>query len=153
MTLSITALGSVPTGTRLVRSGVVENDFLYISGTIGDSALGLGLRGTSAPDWGAKLAGDARAFLLERYLLPEPRLVLRAGGLSRRRPRRHSAGIADLIPINRCQPAVATQPSQGAPERIDLNLLVSNEESASRFNAGGRLTCGFRRLRRSPPWH
>jgi thiamine-monophosphate kinase len=78
LTISITALGSVPTGTRLVRSSVAENDFLYVSGTIGDSALGLRLRGVSAPDWSAKLAGDARAFLLERYLLPQPRLGLRA---------------------------------------------------------------------------
>jgi thiamine-monophosphate kinase len=78
LTISITALGSVPTGTRLVRSSVVENDFLYVSGTIGDSALGLRLRGVSAPDWSAKLAGDAQAFLLERYLLPQPRLDLRA---------------------------------------------------------------------------
>jgi thiamine-monophosphate kinase len=78
LTISITALGSVPTGTRLVRSSVAENDFLYVSGAIGDSALGLRLRGVSAPDWGAKLAGDARAFLLERYLLPQPRLGLRA---------------------------------------------------------------------------
>jgi thiamine-monophosphate kinase len=41
LTISITALGSVPTGTRLVRSSVAENDFLYVSGTIGDSTLGL----------------------------------------------------------------------------------------------------------------
>jgi thiamine-monophosphate kinase len=78
LTISITALGSVPMGTRLVRSNVAENDFLYLSGTIGDSALGLRLRGVPAPDWSAKLASDAQAFLLERYLLPQPRLGLRA---------------------------------------------------------------------------
>ncbi len=78
LTISITALGSVPTGTRLVRSNVAKNDFLYVSGTIGDSALGLSLRGVFAPDWSAKLAGEAQAFLLERYLLPQPRLGLRA---------------------------------------------------------------------------
>jgi thiamine-monophosphate kinase len=76
LTISITALGSVPTGTRLVRSNVAENDFLYVSGTIGDSALGLRLRGVPAPNWSEKLAGDARRFLLERYLLPQPRLGL-----------------------------------------------------------------------------
>jgi thiamine-monophosphate kinase len=78
LTISITALGSVPLGMRLVRSSVAANDFLYVSGTIGDSALGLHLRGVSAPDLSAKLAGDAQAFLLERYLLPQPRLGLRA---------------------------------------------------------------------------
>jgi thiamine-monophosphate kinase len=78
LTVSITALGSVPRGKMVRRGAARPGDHLYVSGTIGDSALGLRLRGISAPDWSAVLAGDAQAFLLERYLLPQPRLGLRA---------------------------------------------------------------------------
>ena len=76
--LSITALGSVPAGLRLARSSVAENDILYVSGTIGDAVLGLGLRGLPPPAWGLKLGAEAQVFLRERYLLPQPRLALRA---------------------------------------------------------------------------
>jgi thiamine-monophosphate kinase len=75
--LSITALGTVPAGARLPRASAMENDFLYVSGTIGDAALGLRLRGLPAPAWGAVLGADSQGFLRERYLLPQPRLGLR----------------------------------------------------------------------------
>ncbi len=82
LTLSITAFGSVPGGTRLVRAHVAENDLLYVSGTIGDAALGLRLRGLPPPDWGHALTAEAQVFLRERYLLPQPRLELRAALLA-----------------------------------------------------------------------
>ena len=78
LTLSITALGSVPAGLRLTRASVAENDLLYVSGTIGDAALGLDLRSLPPPAWGLKLSAEAQVFLRERYLLPQPRLALRA---------------------------------------------------------------------------
>ncbi len=78
LTLSITALGSVPAGLRLTRSSVAENDILYVSGTIGDAVLGLGLRSLPAPAWGLELSAESQVFLRERYLLPQPRLALGA---------------------------------------------------------------------------
>jgi len=78
LTLSVTALGSVPAGTRLLRANVVADDFLYVSGTIGDAALGLRLRGLPVPNWSHGLSAAAQVFLRERYLLPQPRLGLRA---------------------------------------------------------------------------
>ena len=62
LTLSITALGSVPAGLRLTRGCVAENDLLYISGTIGDAALGLRLRGLPPPAWGWRSAPNRRCF-------------------------------------------------------------------------------------------
>src|SRR5271156_1731588 len=44
LTLSITALGSVAAGGMAARTGVRPGDRLYVSGTIGDAALGLRLR-------------------------------------------------------------------------------------------------------------
>lgn len=67
LTLSLTAIGSVPSGEALQRSGADIGDDIYVSGHIGDAALALkGLRG--------ELEGAAA--LAERYYLPVPRLAL-----------------------------------------------------------------------------
>ncbi|HEY8579661.1 MAG TPA: thiamine-phosphate kinase, partial [Beijerinckiaceae bacterium] len=76
LTLSITALGSTPAGRMVPRGGARPGDALYVSGTIGDAALGLRVRAGTA-DWGAALDAAARAHLLARYLTPEPRHALR----------------------------------------------------------------------------
>jgi thiamine-monophosphate kinase len=72
LTLSITALGSVVTGGMAARTGVRPGDRLYVSGTIGDAAIGLRLRLGQGP----ALAEAHRLHLLDRYLLPRPRLAL-----------------------------------------------------------------------------
>lgn len=73
-TLSLTALGTLPAGTMLRRSGARPGDRLYVSGTLGDAALGLkALKGELA---GSSVA--ARAHLATRYRLPEPRPALGA---------------------------------------------------------------------------
>ena len=72
LTLSITALGSAPTGGMVARTGVRPGDRLYVSGTIGDAALGLRLRLGQGP----LLSEARRLHLLDRYLLPRPRLAL-----------------------------------------------------------------------------
>jgi len=78
LTISITALGVIEPGGRMARrAGVCAGDLLYVSGTIGDAALGLALRrGSPALDAGMDEAG--RQFLLDRYLLPWPRVALAA---------------------------------------------------------------------------
>jgi thiamine-monophosphate kinase len=72
LTLSITALGSVAAGRMAARTGVRPGDRLYVSGTIGDAAIGLRLRLGQGP----ALAEAHRLHLLDRYLLPRPRLAL-----------------------------------------------------------------------------
>ena len=74
LTLSITALGHVAPGAFVPRPGAVVGDVLFVSGTIGDAALGLGVRRKAV--WAEALSEDDRAFLRGRYLLPEPRLAL-----------------------------------------------------------------------------
>lgn len=78
LTIAITALGAVPKGAMVPRAGVVSGDMLYVSGTIGDAALGLKLRGRreTPPRWQSVLNAPAKAFLADRYLLPQPRLAL-----------------------------------------------------------------------------
>ena len=71
LTLSLTAIGQVPKGQALRRGGAKAGDDLWVSGTLGDGALGLlVLQGKLHPP------AAARDFLIERYRLPQPRLAL-----------------------------------------------------------------------------
>jgi len=71
LTLSLTALGQLPAGEALLRSNARSGDDIWVSGTIGDAALGLLVfssdRGLMEPH---------RSILLDRYRLPQPRLAL-----------------------------------------------------------------------------
>jgi thiamine-monophosphate kinase len=113
ITLSLTAIGVVPTGTMLTRSGARAGDGVFVTGTIGDAALGLTVRREGVGGGCQKVkdtryttfrhtrAGgypehkkdeipvstgmtkkkfsDAESFVLQRYLLPQPRLALGQG--------------------------------------------------------------------------
>jgi thiamine-monophosphate kinase len=76
LTITITALGHVPQGQAVLRSGAEPGDRLYVSGTIGDAYLGLRLLEDPAlvRSWG--LTEDERAFVIERYRRPRPRSAL-----------------------------------------------------------------------------
>lgn len=76
LTLSITALGSVPNGRIVARTGAQVGDAIYVTGSIGDAALGLYMR-DEAPAWAAQLSLGDRDFLRQRYLVPQPRSALR----------------------------------------------------------------------------
>jgi thiamine-monophosphate kinase len=72
LTLSLTAFGDVPVGRALPRAGAKAGDLVYVSGTIGDGALGLkALRG----DLENQSEADT-AYLAGRYRLPTPRVAL-----------------------------------------------------------------------------
>jgi thiamine-monophosphate kinase len=77
--VSITAFGIVPNGALVRRTGMRAGDQLYVTGTIGDAALGLRvcLNQPADQSWIAALSPTARAHLIRRYLVPEPRLQLR----------------------------------------------------------------------------
>ena len=121
VTLTITAIGEVAAGAELRRVGARPGDAIYVTGTIGDGALGLKvLRGGLAG-----LSEAHRAALTGRYRLPQPRVacgprlvglahgldrrVRRAGrrsrpyrrGLRRRRGRRGRRGAAVRPPARR----------------------------------------------------
>lgn len=71
-TASITAIGTVPMGCALLRANAKAGDRIYVSGTLGDSALGLKLlQGTISA-----VSGADSLWLKERYFLPQPRLHL-----------------------------------------------------------------------------
>jgi thiamine-monophosphate kinase len=76
VTISIAIIGLVPSGRMVTRMGAKPGDRIFVSGTIGDAALGLRLRRDAAlPErWGLDAA--MRAHLLARYQLPQPRNAL-----------------------------------------------------------------------------
>ncbi len=75
MSLSLTCIGHVAPGAAVRRNGAEPGDELWVTGTIGDGALGL----LAAQ---GKLA-DPDGFLAGRYRLPRPRLGLLRPGLVR----------------------------------------------------------------------
>ncbi len=72
LTLSLTAFGEVKQNQALRRSGALPGDDLYVSGTLGDAALGL----LVAQDRLEMIADSHCDYLVSRYRLPEPRSEL-----------------------------------------------------------------------------
>ncbi|WP_209015303.1 thiamine-phosphate kinase [Roseibium limicola] len=74
--ISITAIGEVPDGTAVRRSGGAAGHVLYVSGTLGDAAAGLKERLDPGFLNNLGLTDDDQKHLLHRYLLPQPRVAL-----------------------------------------------------------------------------
>ncbi|WP_321449845.1 thiamine-phosphate kinase [uncultured Cohaesibacter sp.] len=76
LTLSITAFGEVPKGRTILRRNAKPDEDVYVTGTIGDSALGLLLR--REPEDYPEIGEEDKAVLINRFLLPQPRLQCHA---------------------------------------------------------------------------
>jgi len=70
VTVSITAVGEVPRGAALLRSGARAGDDIWVSGVLGDGALGLAVRRGTVPQ------GAGTQAALQRLERPEPRIAL-----------------------------------------------------------------------------
>jgi thiamine-monophosphate kinase len=76
ITISVAMFGSVPEGTMVRRAGAKLGDRVFVSGTIGDAALGLVMRKNTNLGANWKLSDAQRQHLMSRYLLPQPRNAL-----------------------------------------------------------------------------
>jgi thiamine-monophosphate kinase len=100
LSISITAIGSVPKGEALRRSGAKIGDDIYVSGTLGDSVLGLALcHPRESGDLGQHseppkipAQGGDDEYLINRYLTPQPRISL---GISLRNIASSAMDISD----------------------------------------------------------
>lgn len=70
ISIAVTAMGTVAPDLALRRSGARIGDAVYVSGTVGDGALGLRAAQGRLPP------GEGSAALLARYRLPTPRVAL-----------------------------------------------------------------------------
>ena len=74
LTLSVSALGFVPVGTAIRRSGARVGDLVYVTGWPGDAAAGLALLEGRLHGQGAN-----RGALERKFLHPEPRVAFGQG--------------------------------------------------------------------------
>jgi thiamine-monophosphate kinase len=73
LSIGVTAIGTVPTGAFVQRQGAKAGDHVFVTGTIGDAALGLAIRSNPKIFDGVLSDGD-KSQLVDRYLRPQPRL-------------------------------------------------------------------------------
>src|SRR3984957_20002066 len=74
MALSLTIVGHVAPGMAVHRAGASDGDGVWVTGTIGDGALGLAVA--------TGRLTDSTGFLLGRYRLPQPRIGLAIGAIA-----------------------------------------------------------------------
>ncbi|CAK0758508.1 thiamine monophosphate kinase [Gammaproteobacteria bacterium] len=78
LSITLQAHGFVPSGRALRRSGARPGDLVYVTGTLGDAAVGLALR---QGRWEGPVAATDRDYLVGRLDRPQPRV---AAGLALR---------------------------------------------------------------------
>lgn len=119
LSLSLTAIGSVPAGRALRRSGARAGEEIWVSGSIGDAAAGLKLL-TSG--------GAAPGYLVERYHLPEPRtalgVALLEGGLAAAAVDVSDGLVADLRHLAEASGLSAEVALEAVPLSPELRSLV-----------------------------
>jgi thiamine-monophosphate kinase len=76
LSISITAIGMVPSGKMVRRAGAKPGDLVAVSGTIGDAALALEMKKRLVSGGLGDLDRTQAAYLMQRYRMPEPRLAL-----------------------------------------------------------------------------
>jgi thiamine-monophosphate kinase len=72
LVIAVGAFGQTPVGRIIRRGGARADDLVFVTGTIGDAALGLRILNGVLPGTDAAAA----SFLLDRYRLPQPRVSL-----------------------------------------------------------------------------
>jgi thiamine-monophosphate kinase len=76
LSVTITAMGTVPEGRMVRRSKAKVGDRIFVTGTLGDAGLGLALRRNPDGRRSWPIDKTDRQFLIDRYLRPTPRLEL-----------------------------------------------------------------------------
>jgi thiamine-monophosphate kinase len=135
-TFSLTAIGEVAEGAEIRRSGARPGDRVWVSGTIGDAALGLAvLRGTYET-----LTPADRNFLVSRFQLPDPRTALgpRLAGIANAMIDISDGLLADLGHICAASKMAATVVAADLPlSAAALAIAQSEPELPARLAGAG----------------
>ncbi|MFO1113632.1 MAG: thiamine-phosphate kinase [Rhodospirillales bacterium] len=135
LTLSITAFGTAPPAGPMRRSGARPGDVVWVSGTIGDGALGL-----QVLDGRLQLDEAALADALSaRYRRPQPRLELgrRLAGLAHACADVSDGLVADLAHICRASAVAATIEAARIPLSAAARVAVSRQPALMAAVLGG----------------
>lgn len=155
-TLTVAALGTVAKGAALRRSAAEPGDAVYVSGTIGDGALGL----MAERDALGGLAREHAHALIQRYHRPEPRLALgqRLVGLA------HgvidisdgliadlghvcaTSGVAATIDADRVPLSAAARAALAADERLLARVLTGGDDYELLFTAPPQAGAALERI-------
>lgn len=133
--LSLTAIGAVPTGQALRRNGASVGDGVFVTGTIGDGALGLrAIKGELGV-----LAEADRNYLSERYRLPRPRVRMgpRLAGLASAAIDISDGLLADLQHICEASAVGAEIGADNLPLSRSAQRLLDDDESLLSLIATG----------------
>ncbi len=133
--ISVTAFGSVPEGREIRRSGARPGDRIWVSGTIGDGALGL----QAARGELDTLSAADRKYLAGRYRLPSPRLALgkRLRGIATAAADVSDGLLGDLGHICAASGVGATLMAERVPQSPAVQAAAVDPESRSLALAGG----------------
>src|SRR5215472_5246683 len=130
----IQALGVVPTGQALRRSGARAGDLVYVTGWPGDAAAGLAiLEGRLAA------SGASRSWLIERFLRPEPRVAFgqRLRGLASACIDVSDGLAQDLTQLARASGVGAVLDAEALPLSRALHALCGEERARRLALCGG----------------
>lgn len=150
LTLNVCAMGTVAEGCELRRSTARPGDAVFVSGTIGDAALGLRALGGELPD----LSADQRKALIERYHRPRPRVELgiRLVGLAHAATDVSDGLVADLgnicaasgtgatLEADRVPLSPAGRAALGADRQRMATVLTGGDDYEILFTAPPRLS-------------
>lgn len=128
ISLTVAAFGTVPKGQALPRDGGRPGDAVFVTGTIGDAALGLRIAFGTLTGGGA----DARAFLLSRLRRPEPRLAVGMGlrGLATAGLDVSDGLVADLAHIAEESSCRAEIDAETVPVSPEAGLILAGGEAS-----------------------
>ena len=107
ISLSLTLIGHVAPGRAPSRAGAGVGDEIWVTGTIGDGALGLAVAQGRLE--------DPTGFLLDRYRLPQPRLGLHIGDYAAASMDVSDGLVQDLLHICRASELAATVDAAAVP--------------------------------------
>lgn len=111
LALNVTIIGEVPAGQAIRRSGALAGDDIWVSGTLGDAALGLAaLKGQVA------ITGADREYWVSRLEMPTPRIEL---GLALRGVAHAMLDLSDGLAGDLAHIARAS----GVTARVDVDAL------------------------------
>ena len=78
LVISVTIIGQIASGKMVKRSGAKSGDYIIVSGTLGDAALGYQLHKLKNEEKCFELSESEKKELIQRYLKPTPRCELAA---------------------------------------------------------------------------